>query len=58
MVEAIQSFHSLNVPDLALLNLALILLLPKKEEALRVADYRPISLINSVSKVTTKILAN
>lgn len=38
-------------------NEANIVLLPKKQEPATVSDYRPISLINSLTKVITKILA-
>ncbi|WVZ58922.1 hypothetical protein U9M48_009140 [Paspalum notatum var. saurae] len=41
-----------------LLNNAYITLLLKKEEALNVKDFRPISLVHSVAKLITKILAN
>jgi hypothetical protein len=40
------------------LNTANIVLLPKKEEAIRIGDYRPISLVHSIAKIFSKILAN
>lgn len=39
-------------------NSAYITLLPKKEEATSIRDFRPISLVHSFAKLTTKILAN
>jgi len=41
-----------------LLNWANIILLPKKSDARRVSDFRPISLIHSVAKLFAKLLAN
>jgi retron-type reverse transcriptase len=41
-----------------LLNPANIVLLPKKDGAQTIADYRPISIMHSVSKLLAKILAN
>jgi hypothetical protein len=35
-----------------------IVLVPKKDNLLRVGDFRPISLLNSSMKILTKILAN
>jgi hypothetical protein len=40
------------------LNQVLITLIPKKPDALRVGDYRPISLVHSFSKLFSKLLAN
>jgi hypothetical protein len=40
------------------LNTALITLIPKKEGADEVKDFRPISLVHSMAKLVTKILAN
>jgi mannosylglycoprotein endo-beta-mannosidase len=40
-----------------LINKANIILLPKKEGAEEITDYRPISLIHAVAKIITKILA-
>ena len=42
----------------SLVNSANIVLLPKKEDATAVGDYRPISLIHSLSKIFSKLLAN
>jgi retron-type reverse transcriptase len=42
----------------SLLNPANIVLLPKKDGAQTIADYRPISIMHSVSKLLAKILAN
>jgi hypothetical protein len=39
-------------------NLANIILIPKKPDAAGVMDYRPISLIHSLSKIFSKLLAN
>lgn len=44
------SFHSLNQ--------AYIILLPKKENALEMKDFRPISLIHSFAKIFSKLLAS
>jgi hypothetical protein len=40
-----------------LINKANIILLPKKEGAEAITDYRPISLIHAVTKIVTKVLA-
>jgi hypothetical protein len=44
--------------NLCLLNSAFITLLPKKEDADRVSDFQPISLVHSFAKLVTKVLAN
>ena len=58
LTAALQAFHSLKTRRLELVNEANIILLPKKEDASSVSDYRPISLINSLAKLITKILAD
>jgi hypothetical protein len=40
------------------LNSAYITLLPKKEDATSIKDFRPISLVHSFAKLITKLLAN
>jgi hypothetical protein len=40
------------------LNRALIMLIPKKPDALEVGDFRPISLVHSFAKLFSKLLAN
>ena len=57
-MEAVQAFYNHRTSKLNLLNEANIILLRKKQEASSMADYRPISLINSVVKIITKILAS
>jgi len=54
-LAAIQSGH---VTRFRLLNTAFITLLPKQLDATQVKDFRPISLIHSVAKLVTKIMAN
>jgi hypothetical protein len=46
-----------DISKLHLLNSAYVTLLPKKNEALEVTDFRPISLIHSFAKIVTKLLA-
>jgi hypothetical protein len=58
LIEAIMSFYNHRTAKLGLINSANIILLPKTMDAASLSEYRPISLINSVSKIITKILAN
>jgi hypothetical protein len=57
-MRAIEQFYNMNHQDLQLLNQALVVLIPKKPNADRVSDFRPISLIQSVGKILSKLLAN
>jgi hypothetical protein len=58
LVEAIMGFYNHRTAKLGLINAANIVLLPKTSGASSLSDYRPISLINSVTKIITKILTN
>jgi hypothetical protein len=48
----------MNQQGLQLLNQDYVVLIPKKQEAIRVNDFRPISLIHSFAKIPSKFLAN
>uniref|UniRef100_A0A8I6YTB5 Reverse transcriptase domain-containing protein n=1 Tax=Hordeum vulgare subsp. vulgare TaxID=112509 RepID=A0A8I6YTB5_HORVV len=51
------SFYNLSRGDITKLNTALIILLPKKDGASTIQDYRPISLIHSMAKLISKVLS-
>jgi len=55
---AIDSLFHLNSQGLKFLNSANIVLLPKKTDALKITDYKPISLMHSFAKIFAKLLAN
>lgn len=57
VVAALNLVLNANSQHLHLLNTASIILLPKKEDPMQLADYRPISLIHSFIKLFTKVLA-
>ena len=57
IMEAANAFHSLRSSNLQLINSANIILIPKKDGADTVGDFRPISLIHSFVKIITKALA-
>jgi hypothetical protein len=57
LLEVVEYFFSMNQQDLHFLNRAYIVLIPKKTCPQKVADYRPISLIQSFAKLVSKILA-
>uniref|UniRef100_A0A453QM62 Reverse transcriptase domain-containing protein n=1 Tax=Aegilops tauschii subsp. strangulata TaxID=200361 RepID=A0A453QM62_AEGTS len=50
-------FYRLARGDFSNVNLVMIVLLPKKEGATTVGDYRPINLIHSVAKLVAKVLS-
>jgi hypothetical protein len=58
LTQAISSFYLHRTAKLNLVNEANIVLLPKNQMAATISDYRPISLINSVAKIITKLMAN
>jgi mannosylglycoprotein endo-beta-mannosidase len=57
VMAAVYSLHALRCGDLNLLNKANIVLVPKKDGADNVSDYRRISLIHAIAKIITKALA-
>ncbi|WVZ69500.1 hypothetical protein U9M48_018274 [Paspalum notatum var. saurae] len=57
IMEAANAFHALRCGSLPLINIANIILIPKKEGADEVGDFRPISLIHSFVKLISKTLA-
>jgi len=58
IMAAVVELQRGNFRNLSLLNSALITLLPKKDDAASVKDFRPISLIHSFANLVTKVLAN
>jgi hypothetical protein len=57
LMATMNSIHDARCVNLDLLNSANVILIPKKEGAEHITDYRPISLIHSVAKLLTKVLA-
>jgi hypothetical protein len=57
IIKVIEHFGDLHVQNFRWRNSANIALLPKKEGAEEVSDYRPISLIHAVAKIIAKMLA-
>jgi hypothetical protein len=57
IMAVIDRFGELHVHGFHWLNSANIALLPKKEGAEEVSDFRPISLIHAIAKIITKMLA-
>ena len=57
LFQAAMGFYNHKTSKMHLFNEANIVLLPKTQEPTTMADYRPISLINSITKIITKLLA-
>lgn len=57
LTHLIAAFYT-DTGNIKALNKATITLIPKKETPIRLADYRPINVINTVIKIITKVLAN
>ena len=57
LLAALNQLYHMDSTGLARINKALIVLLPKKRGADRLQDFRPISLVHSLIKIFTKILA-
>jgi hypothetical protein len=58
IMAAISAVWSRKFNNFALLNSAYITLLPKKDDAASIRDFRPISLVHSFAKFITKLMAN
>uniref|UniRef100_A0A0A9B3W4 Reverse transcriptase domain-containing protein n=1 Tax=Arundo donax TaxID=35708 RepID=A0A0A9B3W4_ARUDO len=58
LMMALTALYNGDQRMLGMLNSAYLTLIPKKPDAIRVGDYRPISLVHSFAKLITKILAN
>ena len=58
VLEAFHQLHAMNGAEFKFLNSVNIMLIPKKLDAKSVGDYRPISLIHSIAKIFSKLLAN
>jgi hypothetical protein len=57
-MATIKQFYNRNQQGLYFLNQALVVLIPKKPNAEKITEFRPINLIHSFSKLISKILAN
>uniref|UniRef100_A0A453FI91 Reverse transcriptase domain-containing protein n=1 Tax=Aegilops tauschii subsp. strangulata TaxID=200361 RepID=A0A453FI91_AEGTS len=57
VMRVIQCFDSLHTSNLHWLNSANVVLLPKKEGAEGISDYRPISLIHAIARIIAKVLS-
>ena len=57
-MAAISAVWSRKFNNFALLNSAYITLLPKKDAAASIRDYRPINLVHSFAKLLMKLMAN
>lgn len=56
-MRALDQFHQGDMRGLAVINKALVSLLPKREGALDIKDFRPVSLVHSAIKIFDKALA-
>lgn len=57
IMVAIDAFTHADCRNLRKLNNALVVLLPKKPDALEASDYRPITMIHSFAKLISKLLS-
>jgi hypothetical protein len=57
LMKVINLFSNLHSENFHWLNSAKIVLIPKKEGAESISDFRPISLIHAVAKIITKMMA-
>ena len=56
-MQAFNQFYNLAGNNFGLLNSAIVALIPKKDGANGINDYRPISLIHSIAKLVSKVLS-
>uniref|UniRef100_A0A453F5J4 Uncharacterized protein n=1 Tax=Aegilops tauschii subsp. strangulata TaxID=200361 RepID=A0A453F5J4_AEGTS len=56
-MHVFDQFHRLAGGNLTQLNTALVSLIPKKDGADKISDFRPISLIHSMAKLIAKVLS-
>lgn len=57
VTQLIHGFYNHSI-DLSNINHANIVMIPKKEICVKVSDYRPISIMNAILNLVSKILAN
>jgi hypothetical protein len=57
IMAAIDQLYLINQQGMHYLNQAYVMLIPKKENPLRISDYRAISLTHSFAKLVSKLLA-
>jgi hypothetical protein len=57
-MSVVDLFGNLHVSNFCWQNLANIVLLPKKDGAECISDFRPISLIHAIAKIIAKVLAS
>ena len=57
-MSAIHRFSDLHAAHFHWLNSADVALIPKKDGAEDIADFRPISLINAIAKIIAKVMSN
>lgn len=58
VMAVMNKFYNLNSSNFQTVNSAQIALIPKKEGDVQITDFRPISLMHSIAKIISKILAN
>ena len=56
-MAAFNQFYNLVGSNFGALNRVVVALLPKKDGAATISDYRPISLIHSITKLISRVLS-
>lgn len=57
-MQAFEAFYQADMRGLTVLNKAIVTLLPKKEGAVDIKDFRPVSLVHGAIKIFDKVLAS